>query len=188
MQPDNDQQNDQQTGQWQFVQEDSPRDSAATSSAAGSGEFKWSASEFVAYQKSGGWYIAVFFGLIALSVIIFLLTNRDYLSAGSTIVIGILFMIYASRQPRVLNYQIDRSGVRIEEKLYPYGVLRSFAVIDEGNIHSISLLPLKRFMPSIRMYFEPKDETTIIEVLGNYLPKEDKDQDMVDRFMHKIRF
>lgn len=186
MQPDN----DQQTGQWQFIQDDTPAQaaSASSSSAESKSQFSWSASEFVAYHKGGGWYVMVFFGLIALVAIVFFITSKDFISAGSVLLIGILFMIYASRKPRVLAYQIDKSGVRIGEKLYPFSVLRSFAVIDEGSLHSISLLPLKRFMPSISMYFEPKDESTIVEVLGKYLPKEDKSQDMVDRFMHKIRF
>jgi hypothetical protein len=43
-------------------------------------------------------------------------------------------------------------------------------------------------MPPISVYFEPQEEATIVELLGRYLPQEDKNQDIIDKLMHKIRF
>lgn len=147
----------------------------------------WSASEFIAYHKSFVWYLQIFVVLVVVAAVLFFLT-RDVISTVSVVLIGILFIVFAGRKPRVLNYGIDESGIHIGEKLYPFASLRSFAVVDEGQLHSITLLPLQRFMPAVSMYFEPQDEAKIVETLGAYLPKEDRKQDMVDRFMHKIRF
>lgn len=174
---------------WQFVKDvGSTEATSSTGTGALNQEFTWSASEFIAYHKSFGWYLAVFLFLLVLAGGMFFITGRDIVSTISIMVVGTLFMVYASRKPRVLKYTISKNGVQIGDKLYSFSILRSFAIIDEGSLRSISLLPLKRFMPTISMYFEPQDEPKIIEALGSYLPKEDKRQDIVDKFMHKIRF
>lgn len=202
MQPE---QNQPPTNQWQFVPEQNqqahvgvvsqaPAAAAPSTATTGAAEapandalVQWSASEFVDYQKNAGWYVAFLFGILVLGAIVFAVT-RDFISTGSIILVGILFMTFAARKPRVLTYSIDESGIRIGDKLYGFDSLRSFAVIDEGKFHSISLLPLKRFMPPVSMYFEPQDESRIASALGSFLPKEDRNQDFVDRLMHRIRF
>lgn len=151
------------------------------------GALSWSASEFVAYQKSGGWYVSLFIAVLALAALIFLVT-RDLISTVTTIIIGILFMIFAARKPRVLTYAISDDGVQIGDKLYPFASMRSFAVIDEGSLRSISLLPMQRFMPAISMYYEPQNEAKIVDALGGVLPQEERKQEIIDKFMHKIRF
>jgi hypothetical protein len=49
-------------------------------------------------------------------------------------------------------------------------------------------MPLKRFMPILTIYFEQKDESKIVAVLGQFLPVESHQLDAVDRLMHKLRF
>jgi len=170
--------------QWQFAPgEQQP----AVTSTQASDNVSWSASEFIAYHKSAGWYLQVLLIVAALSAAAFFIT-RDLISTVSIVIIGIMFMVFAGRKPRVLNYAIDKAGIHVDQKLYAFATLRSFAVIDEGTLKSITLLPAKRFMPPISMYFEPQDENKIVETLGSFLPKEDRKQDAVDRFMHKIRF
>lgn len=125
--------------------------------------------------------------LLGIVAVIFLLT-RDPISSLATFIIGLLLIVFASRKPRVLNYEISDQGIQIGQKLYPFATLKSFAVIDEGAIHSIDLLPLQRFMPAVSMYYEPADEATIVQTLGSFLPKEERSQPLIDQLMHKIRF
>ena len=172
--------------QWQFAPGEQQQQPTAPVAPASSG-VSWSASEFIAYHKSSGWYLQVLLIVAALAAVAFFITH-DFISTGSIAIVGVMFIVFAGRKPRVLNYAIDQAGVHVGEKLYAFSMLRSFAVIDEGTLRSISVLPAKRFMPALSMYFEPQDEQKIIEVLGSFLPKEDRKQDAVDRFMHKIRF
>lgn len=147
----------------------------------------WTASEFIAYQKGVGWYVVALMALLVIGGIIFLIT-KDYISAIMTSLLIFVFIVFASRKPRVLNYEISDQGIHIGNNLINFSTLKSFAVIDEGSIRSIDLLPLKRFMPSISMYFEPQDELKIVQALGSYLPKEERNQPFIDKLMHKIRF
>lgn len=148
----------------------------------------WTASEFIAYQKDATWYLGAFLVLAVLAGLSYLITRGDLISVMVIVVIGGLFISFASRQPRVLTYEVTSKGIRIGEKLYAYSTIKSFAVIDIGNIRSIDLIPLQRFKPSISMLFDPKDEVVIIQALGNYLPKENRQQASIDKLMHKIRF
>ncbi len=183
----------QQEGQWQFapgkaqVGGEAISSTTPTAHATSPDEFSWTASEFVAYQKSTGWYVQVAAIIIVLAVAAYFLLH-DFFAMGAIVIVGIMFAVFGSRKPRVLTYVIDKSGIHVGDKLYAFTTLRSFAVIDEGTLHSITLLPLKRFMPAFSMYFEPTDESHIVELLGSYLPKEDRKQDTVDRLMHRIRF
>lgn len=184
MQPD---QKQNETSGWSFVANDQP---AANQAAAvpSKSSYSWSASEFIAYHKSFGWYASAILAIVLIGALVYVITRGDIISTLSVVVFGILFLVYAGRKPRVLQYSIDSSGLHIGEKTYPFGLLRSFSVINEGSLRSIYLYPLKRFMPPISLYFEPQEETTIVELLGSYLPQEEKNQDLVDKLMHKIRF
>lgn len=147
----------------------------------------WTASEFVAHEKNANWY-----GLLALAgvlgtVIIYLLT-KDIVSSAMILVVTVIFGVFASRKPRVLEYVLDQSGIHIGPKFYAYGDFKSFSVFEEGSLNAVLLMPLRRFMPSLTIYYDPQDEEKIIQVLSDYLPFEERDHDMVDKLMRKVRF
>jgi hypothetical protein len=148
----------------------------------------WSASEYIAHHKSGIWYLlfglAVVIGLAA----IYFMTDGDILSVVVVATVAAVFAIYASRQPNEQQYSISEQGVTIGNKAYSFNDFKSFSVIDEGAFSSIAFMPLKRFMPVISIYYDPEDEEKIIDTLGQFLPFDHSDADMVDRFMKKIRF
>lgn len=147
----------------------------------------WTASEYVSHDKSMGWFIR--FGAVALLAIGFIyLLTRDITSVVLLTILGIVFAVFAGRKPEVLAYSIDNSGIQVGRKLYPINVFRSFSIIQEGAIRSILLMPLKRFMPAISVYYAPEDEAKIINALGDLLPHENRKQDPIDKLMLRIRF
>jgi len=175
--------------QWEFKQND-PDDVAAAPSQPATKHVEsvsWSASEFIHHQKSAGWYITLGLAGIILAAITFLLT-KDKISTGVIIFAALIFGFYASHKPRTLNYKLDDSGLSIGEKFYSYGSFKSFAVAEEGAFSSIVLMPLKRFMPLTSLYYEPKDETKITDILALRLPVETHKRDAVDSLMNRIRF
>ncbi|MGH7195921.1 MAG: hypothetical protein ACREGA_04040 [Candidatus Saccharimonadales bacterium] len=147
----------------------------------------WSASEFVAHKKSVGWYAALALVAIVLAAASYFLTH----SIASTVVVPLValaFGYYAARQPRVLNYQLDARGLTVAEKLYAFGDFKSFALVNEGAFSSILLLPLKRFVPPLSIYFAPDDQPKIMNVLQACLPIENYQPDYIDRLMRRVRF
>lgn len=149
---------------------------------------EWTASEYIAHHKTPGWFVLLGLGVAGLSALVYLVTGGDKVSATVIAVAGIIFGVFGARRPRVLAYQVSSAGVQIGEKLYSYGELKSFALLDEGAMNSILLLPLKRLMPSISIYYAPEDEAKILEVLSACLPVEQRQQDPLERLMHRLRF
>lgn len=204
MQPTEQQSN--QTPQWSYAPEQSnqqplsqdattDQDSSLTMQEVeesiqneGSIIISWTASEFIAFEKSSSWFIKALGVNLVIVVLVFLITSRDIISTVSVFILGLFFMVLAKRQPRVLDYAVTNKGIDIGGKLYSYNILKSFSVIEEGAISSIDILPLKRYMPSLSIYYEPQDEPKIVEALSAYLPQDNRKQPLVDKLMHKIRF
>lgn len=147
----------------------------------------WSASEFMSHEKSANWFVIVAVVGLVIAILAYVAT-KAILPTLTAIVGTIMFSVYGARDPRELEYQIDKTGLTIGPKHFSYDHFRSFSIIKEGALRSIDFMPLKRFSPMISVYFHPDDEHIIAEILGNYLPHEDREQDMVERLMHHIRF
>lgn len=175
------------TGQWQFNPDDDTAGPAPAGAAAAGQETTWTASEYIAHQKSAGWYMALGLGAVGLALLVWFITD-DVTSGVVIMIVAIIFGAMAARSPRVLNYHLDHGGLHIGEKFYPYADFKSFSVLEEGPIDSILLLPMKRFMPGLTVYYPPEQEDAIFAVLGNYLPHEVREPDALDRLMRKVRF
>ncbi len=150
-------------------------------------EVSWTASEFIDHQKNTGWYLLLLIGVLLLAGIVYLAT-RDLVSAIVIIVVGILFAVLAGRKPRQLSYRIDSRGIQIGEKSFEFSTFKSFTIHQEGVIGYITLLPLKRFMPDISIFFPPEDAEKITEALSYNLPNEQHKEHGIDRLMKKLRF
>lgn len=175
---------------WQFNDTAAPEDPSpapAPPTRSSQGAVEWSASEFVAHQKGAGWYLLLALATGAVAGLV-LLVSGDWIATGVIIFAGILFGIVAARQPRVLQYRVDHDGLHVQDKLYHYGNFKSFAVIEEDAIHSVILMPMKRFMPAMSIYYAPEDEHKIVEALADYLPLQPAENDLIDRLLRKIRF
>jgi hypothetical protein len=119
---------------------------------------------------------------------VYMVTGGDVLSATMIGATGVIFGVFAARRPEVLEYVISTDGLRIGIKHYSWGEFKSFAVVRENAIRSIMLLPLKRFRPPISIYYAPEDEAKIVEILAACLPVEQREQDPLERLMHRLRF
>jgi hypothetical protein len=148
---------------------------------------EWSASEFISHEKNGGWYMLLFIGSVILGAIIFLLT-RELFSIVVVAVLGIALAVFGAVKPRVLTYRVDTGGVHVGERSFPFDTFRSFSVFDDTAVPSIHLLPQKRFMVPITIYFAPNDEQRIVEFLGDFLPLEQRERDFIDKITSRFHF
>jgi hypothetical protein len=151
------------------------------------GEITWTAAEFVAHDKSAGWYGGLILAAILLGALIYLLT-RDAISTGVVLIAAFFLGVMAARNPRQLEYKLSAAGLSVGPKHYALEQFRSFSVADEGAVPSIVFMPLKRFAPLTTIYYAPEDEDKIVAILADRLPFEEHKQDPVDRLMHRIRF
>ncbi|HSX36076.1 MAG TPA: hypothetical protein VLH84_04045 [Patescibacteria group bacterium] len=147
----------------------------------------WTASEFIAHEKSGGWYALAGLAALAVSAAVYLITH-DMFSTAIVVLLGILFSVIAARQPRVVSYSLSPQGVTSGARFYPYNTFKSFAVTHDQALVNVTLLPLKRFGFPLTMYMPPDDQDRIIAEIATKLPMQPNESDRVERAMHRLRF
>lgn len=155
--------------------------------ASSTNSVKWSAQEFVEHERSAGWYLVLGVGAVVLAAVVLLLT-KDKITVGMILVVALIFGSFAHKKPRTLEYSLDNDGITLGAKKYPYSLFKSFSVSEEGPLHSLVLMPLRRFMPLISVYYPNDEEEKILQKIANFLPFEEHRQDFVDKMMNKIRF
>ena len=147
----------------------------------------WTASEYIAHTKSTAWFAALGLGLVILSVITYLLT-RDFIPVAAITVAIISFGFFAGHTPRVLEYVIDDRGIHIGPKTYPYSDFKSFDLTEEGSLPSLQLMPLKRFMPPITLFYEDAQEDEILDTIALYLPHQEQVPGIIEHVTKRMRF
>lgn len=147
----------------------------------------WEASEYINHQKSPTWYLALTGATLVLGAVLYLLL-RDIWSLVVLLVMYAAITVYARREPRVLRYSVSTEGVSIGERHFTYDQFKSFSVMQETGVPSISLDPTQRFMPAVSVYFAPEDGDKIVGQLAKFLPQEQKVSSAVDRAMTRLRF
>lgn len=128
-------------------------------------------------------------GLVALAIFLIGGINFGSVLSVVTIIFGVFTLIYVNRQQQQLqNYTIFEEGVAVGNQFYGYSDLKSFNVVSDGdNSPIIELEPVKRFM--VRTVIHPDGSNTeqVIDVLSQYLPRQDKEPSTIDRFSAGLR-
>ncbi len=148
---------------------------------------RWTASEYVDHAKGPVWFALMGVGLFVVVGVLYFVT-KDTLASVLVGLAGITFGVFAGRRPQVLQYSISPGGITIGQRTHAFADFKSFSLTESGPLPAILLLPLRRFLPPITMFYDPKEEDKIIEALADYLPHEDREPDVVDRLMSRIRF
>ncbi len=148
---------------------------------------EWSASEYISHPKNTSWYIGLGAAAAVMTIVIFVITH-NLLSALVVAMACMAVGVFAARTPATKRYRLSEDGVQVDDKFFAYANFKSFSVMDEGAINCIWLRPIRRFLPTIAMYFAPVDEDRIAMMLENFLPEEDRTHDLIDRAVKKIRF
>lgn len=169
---------------WQYHQS---ADAAPAPAANLPESLSWTASEFIAHEKGASWYgLLAVVGLAAAALDYLLL--KDLFSTGVIIFAAIAFGIFAAHKPRAQQYNLDRRGVRVGDKVYGFQDFKTFSVAEEGAVASIVFMPLKRFMPPLTVYVAPEIEDQVVDFLSAFLPFEQHKADAVDSLLRRIRF
>ena len=149
-------------------------------------ELSWTASEFIEHKKTAIWYLLL--AVISLALIGGAYLLEGVFTAVIVLISALLFGYVAAKKPRELPYVINSDGVRVDNKLYRYSNFKSFSIIQEEGIQSIWFMPMQRFAPGLSIYFSPEEGQKIVDLLGTFIPYEERELALIDQLMHKLRF
>jgi len=146
----------------------------------------WQAKEYIHHERNTGWF--VLFGVVAaalLVIAIFLMQSWTF--ALLIAVMTAAVVVYARRPPRTLGYTLSAKGLYVADRLYEFSAFKSFGVIRDGDEYSIMLIPTKRFMPGVTIYFPHEVGERLVDMLGARLPMEELHLDVIDKVVRKLR-
>jgi hypothetical protein len=123
--------------------------------------------------------------IVAAGLIFFL--TKDKVTTAVILLAGLIFGYFSARKSNKVNYQLDITGIKVGQKFYNYNSFKSFSVVNDNNFSSIVFIPLKRFMPQLSLFYDPKDEKKIMDILSDKLPLEQR-RDIIDSLMRRIRY
>jgi hypothetical protein len=146
----------------------------------------WEASEYIHRSKDAKWKIV--FGIVVAAGLGTSLWLQTWTFAALVVAMGMAMGVFAFRQPKVKKYTLTHHGLQIDEHFYPLSDFRSFGVLAEGAFYSIMLIPTKRFMPAVSVYFAQEDGEQIVDILSSHLPLEDIEPDPIDAIMRRLHF
>jgi hypothetical protein len=144
--------------------------------------FGWEAHEYEYTEKHPKWYWIM--GIALLAIIIYAIITNSILMAITFIMIGMLGYVYAEREPRLIQMEINPDGVIADKIMYEYDDLKSFWIFYEveSGFKVLSLHSKKTFLPHIHIPVGDTNPILIREVLLSYLPELRQEMTIVDRF------
>jgi hypothetical protein len=146
----------------------------------------WEASEYLHRSKDFLWTI----GFIATTAVFLAVAVwfQAWTFAILIVVMAVAMGYFAFRKPRVVHYSLNHDGLQIGQRFYSFADFRAFGVKPEEAFFMALLIPTKRFMPAITIYFAETEGEKIVDILGAHIPMEEVNPDIVDSFMSRLHF
>ena len=115
----------------------------------GDKKLEWTALEYEEKERGVDWFWALGIIVVASSVASFIYGNFFF---GLLLIIGgILLGAFAVKKPDLVFYELNKKGLKIKNRLFPYENIKSFWV-KRDNIKPILFIKSERlFMPIISM-------------------------------------
>ncbi len=149
-------------------------------------EVTWEAQEYITPEKNTAWYVGL--GVVVVVVIlldIFILKSITV----SVLIITIAAVLIAMtvRPARMIQYRMNKDGIYIDEQLVKFSDYKAFGLFKEHDNNSILLIPVKRFLPGLSIYFPEDQGEAIVDLLARRLPNQEVKQDFMDKIVRLLR-
>lgn len=147
---------------------------------------RWQATEYIHHERTVLWYVVL--GIVVVAFIVLALLVFHSITFAILIpVMLVALVVYIRRPPSLLNYTLSRKGLHINDHLYLYDQFKAFGVVSHEELHSVVLLPRKRFQVSQTVYFPEEVGEQLVDMLAARLPMQEVQLDTIDRLLKKLR-
>ncbi len=150
---------------------------------------RWTGYEFEYKHKTTDWYWAVSIIVISIAVIAFIYDNAIF---GMFIILaGMTSLSLAKRPPELIDYELNKEGLLINDKLYPHLDFKTFWVL-ESKYHAPKLLLRTNRLVNpilvINIETDYVNAATVRDFLLDYIPEEKIEEPLSIRFMEFLGF
>ena len=155
-----------------------------------SSSISWQAYEYIHEPKSSDWYWAV--GVISFSIAGASIIFGNVIFAILIVIAAGALIIHAHIEPRLVNFELNEKGVKVDKTFYPYKTLESFALeiheMEVGIFAKILIKSKKTLMPLIILPVADTHPDDIQEYLSIFLPEEEHREGLGEKFMEWLGF
>ena len=152
----------------------------------------WLAPSHDHHEHTADWFWAV--GIVSVSLAIaFVIVGNMLLSLIIIIGMGTL-LYYAKHEPKNIEYEFSRKGIRAGETLYPWETLESFWILDGHRIGKYECAPKlliiskKPLMPQIVILLNEFILEEVHQSLSQMLHEEYQVEPLPQRLMRRFGF
>ncbi len=147
----------------------------------------WTAPEFIRYEKTRGWFIAL--GIIAAGFFIISILMKNYFFALLVPIASFLIYIHAQKHPRKITVKITGEGIDLGDNLsLSYKEIISFWIFEEPEIRSLSLETKKFLQPKISILLKDQEPAAVREALINFVKERKQEENLTDIIARKLKF
>jgi hypothetical protein len=141
----------------------------------------WEAPEYIYREKHKEWFVGL--GVIALALFVVAILFKNFLFAAIVVLATFTILLYATRRPYALSFEINRVGVILNRTFYPYSFLDAFWVdYTDESVRKLFIVSRKFFMPMLIIPLGEQDPDEVRNFLTNYLPE----RELLEPLSHKI--
>jgi len=149
-------------------------------------KIEWSALEYEEKERSVDWFWAL--GIIVVAGSIASLIYGNYFFAILLILSGILLGFFAIKKPEMVSYELNKKGLKIKTRLFPYESMKSFFVQTTPK-PMLFVKSSRMFMPILSMPIEDNLAEDIRSLLlSNNVQEEEMKEGPSERIMERLGF
>lgn len=149
-------------------------------------KIEWSMPEYFEKERNNDWFWALGVIVVAASVTSIIFSN--YFFAVLIILSGVLIAVFAVKKPDLVNYELNKKGLKIKSRTFPYNKIKSFWVQVETP-PTLFIKSERLIMPIISMPIEYSLATQIRDrMLKNNVTEEEMKEHVSDKIMESIGF
>ena len=149
-------------------------------------KIEWSALEYEEKERSVDWFWAL--GIIVVAGSITSLIYGNYFFAMLLILSGILLGFFAIKKPEMVSYELNKKGLKIKTRLFPYESIKSFFVQTAPKL-MLFVKSSRMFMPILSMPIEDNLAEDIRSImLLNNVKEEEMKEGPSEKIMERLGF
>lgn len=146
----------------------------------------WSAPEYTHRPKSIDFLWGV--SLLGLTGTIISIVLGNYIFAVFIVLSSVMLVIFATRHPHEVNFEINNAGIVFGEENHPFKNIKGFVIRDASPYLKLIIETNKYFLPIYTLPLPHKLEEDVYYILSQVIEEKDIDETHSTKFMHRVGF
>jgi hypothetical protein len=149
-------------------------------------KLSWAVPAYSHDKKTVDWFWG--FGIIILASFITSILLGNYYFAVVLLLGGIMMVFFAHQEPETLYYELNKKGLKIKDKLYPYKTIKAFWIRKNEN-PCLFIKTERFFLPEIKLRINHNVSEKIREIfIAENIPEQEMKEHLSETIMDIIGY